>query len=438
MFGRHSFAHGVHPPPEKDTRDLAIRQFPFAPLLAIPLLQHAGNAAIPVVREGQEVARGQLLARADGDLSAPVHAPASGRVQQLATVPSINGARVPGVYLEPFPASTQEVIEGTPCDLATATPQEILDAVRDAGIVGLGGAAFPTHIKLRAPVEGDVDTLIINGVECEPYLTTDYRVMCEQTGDVVRGIRYLQAATGVQHVVLAVEKHNRDVLAAFEKLSTDDLDLQLVALDVKYPQGAEKMLIESLLGRRVPTGGLPSDVGAVCINVATTAEIGRLLPHGRGIQERVITIAGPGVKEPGNYRIAIGTPLEFVLDTVGVTEQVGVLLFGGPMMGQAAASLEVAVTKGTSGIIVLNEEAQPARVYPCILCARCVEACPMLLNPAELGLLARRAEFERAEAQNLFSCFECGACAYVCPSHLPLVQEIRTAKAALKRQARYG
>ena len=176
----------------------------------------------------------------------------------------------------------------------------------------------------------------------------------------------------------------------------------------------------------------------MCINVATTAEIGRLLPHGRGIQERVITIAGPGVKEPGNYRIAIGTRLEFVLETVGVTEQVGVLLFGGPMMGQAAASLEVAVTKGTSGIIVLNEETQPARVYPCIRCARCVDACPMLLNPAELGLLARRAEFERAEAQHLSVCFECGACAYVCPSHLPLVQEIRTAKAALKRQARYG
>jgi electron transport complex protein RnfC len=438
MFGRHSFRHGVHPPPQKTTRDHAIRRFPFAPLLKIPLLQHAGRPAIPVVCEGEEVQRGQLLARADGELSAPLHAPASGRVRSLASVLSLSGARVPGVYLEPFPASTQEVIEGTPCDVENATPEEILTAIQQAGIVGLGGAAFPTHVKLRVPLEREVDTLLINGVECEPYLTTDYRVMREQTEDVVRGIRYLQKATGVTQAVLAVENHNRDVLSEFETLLPADLDLKLISLDVKYPQGAEKILIHSVLGRQVPSGGLPSDVGAVCINVATTAEIGRLLPHGRGIQERVITIAGSAVAEPGNYRIPIGTPLDFLLDTVGAKDNVGQVFFGGPMMGQAAPSLDVAVTKGTSGIVALEGYHKPAPVYPCIRCSRCVEACPMYLNPAQLGLLARRGEHELAEAHHLFDCFECGACAYVCPSHLPLVQEFRSAKAALRRQAQYA
>jgi len=432
LLRRRSFRHGVHPDPEKAaTRDLPIRRFPFAPLLVVPLQQHAGKAARAVVREGEEVQRGQTLGAADGELSAAVHAPASGVVRRLGLVPDVSGRRVPGVFLEPWPGSTQELADGKPCALATATADDIVDAVRDAGVVGLGGAAFPTHVKLRA-ARGRVDTLIINGAESEPYLTTDYRVMVEQTPDLLLGIRYLLKATGAQRAVLGVEHHNRDVLARIRPL-LGELPLELRALRVKYPQGAEKILIRTLLGREVPRGGLPVAVGALCLNAATAAEIGRLLPRGRGIVERVVTFAGSGITRKGNYRIPIGTPLRFALEEAGASADLGRVVLGGPMMGQAVASLDVPISKGIAGVIGLAEAAAP-RSYPCIHCGRCLEACPLGLNPAELGELARAGDYARmAEDFHLADCFECGACSFVCPSHLPLTQDFRTAKAHLRR-----
>ncbi len=433
LFPRRTFHHGVHPDPEKAaTRDLPIRRFPFAPLLLVPLLQHAGRPAQAVVREGQEVRRGQVLGRADGDISAAVHAPASGVVRRLALVPSVLGRMVDGVYLEPWPGSTQEVADGVPCPLDEATPEEIVEAIRDAGIVGLGGAAFPTHVKLRVPA-GAVETLIINGAECEPYLTTDYCVMREQAADLVLGIRYLLKAVGAARAILAVEHHSRDVLDVVRAETTSGLPLELRSLAVKYPQGAEKVLIETLLGFEVPSGRRPADLGTLCINVATAAEIGRLLPHGRGILERVVTFAGDGIVDKGNYRIPIGTPLRFALEHVGTTTDVRRVVFGGPMMGEAVASLDIPITKGISGVMALTGGPH-RRVYPCIRCARCVDACPLDLNPAELGALARAGEPERMASEfHLHDCFECGACAYVCPSHLPLVQEFRAAKRRLQR-----
>ena len=430
-----SFRHGVHPPPEKSaTRDLPVRRFPFAPVLMVPLQQHAGKPAVAVVREGQEVARGELLAEPDGDFSVAMHAPASGTVRRIALVPTSAGSMVEGVYLEPLPASTQEVAEGKPCPL-DATPTEILAAIQNAGIVGLGGAAFPTHVKLRVPQGRSVDAIIINGAECEPYLTTDHRVMLEQRDDILLGVRYLLRACGAERAILATESHSASAIEQINAMMPDDIPLETTTLQIKYPQGAEKILIETLLARQVPSGKLPMDVGAMCINVATTAEIGRLLPHGRGIQERVITISGPAVRDKGNYRIPIGTPLRFLLDQVGVSDDVSRVFLGGPMMGQAVASLDVPITKGTSGVVALTEQQTPARaVYPCIHCGYCVEACPLFLNPCQLGVLARHDEFETMRDKlKLFDCFECGACAYVCPSHLPLVQEFRSAKARLRR-----
>ncbi|HEY7728936.1 MAG TPA: electron transport complex subunit RsxC, partial [Candidatus Eisenbacteria bacterium] len=420
-----------------ETKGLPIRQFPFAPVLLIPLIQHTGKPAVPVVREGQEVVRGQRIARPDGFVSVAMHAPASGVVRRIGLMPSISGRMVHGVYLEPFPGSTQEVAEGTPCDLAKATPEDILQAIQDAGIVGLGGAAFPTHVKLKIPAGKRVDALIINGAECEPYLTTDHRVMLEQRDDVFAGIRYLMKATGADKVVIGVEANKPDAAAHLRAGVPADLPARVDVVRVKYPQGAEKMLIRALFGREVPSGGLPIDVGVLCTNVATTAEIGRLLPLGRGIQERVITITGPAVKRKGNYRIPIGTPLRFLLEHVGVEEDVNRVFLGGPMMGQAASSLDISITKGTSGVVAFTEteaEGTHRKEYPCIHCAYCVDACPIFLDPSHLGLLAKIESFERmAKEHHLMDCFECGSCSFVCPAHIPLVQQFRIAKMMARR-----
>ena len=433
-----SFRHGVHPPESKDdTRGSSIRQFPFAPVLVIPLAQHFGNPSIPVVREGEEVQRGQLIAEADGFVSVPQHAPASGEVRRLGLVPSITGKMVPGIYLKPHPGSSQEVIDGEPCDDESATPDEIVAAIQAAGIVGLGGAAFPTHIKLRPPEGKSVETLILNGIECEPYLTTDHRVMLEQAADVHKGIRYLLKATGAGKAIIGVEANKLDAAGALRAATPTDLAVDIEVLDVKYPQGAEKMLITALLGAEVPSGGLPVDVGVVVVNVATAAEIGRLLPHGRGIQERVVTITGPAIRRKGNYRIPIGTPLRFALEQASVSEDVSRVFLGGPMMGQALSSLDIPITKGTSGFVAFTaaEIGAAAREYPCIRCAYCVDACPVFLNPAALGLLARNAEYERmADEFHLMDCFECGSCSYVCPSHIPLVQRFRLSKAIVRKR----
>jgi electron transport complex protein RnfC len=433
-----TFRHGVHPPESKEaTRDLAIRQFPFAPLLVLPLQQHAGKPAVALVREGQEVVRGQRIARPDGFVSVALHAPASGVVRRIALAPSIGGRMLPAVFLEPFPGSTQEVADGTPCPLDTATPDAIVAAIQEAGIVGLGGAAFPTHVKLKLPEGKHVDTLIVNGAECEPYLTTDHRVMLEQSADIVTGIRYLLRVSGAGRAIIGVEANKPDAAERLRAELPRDLPATVDVVRVKYPQGAEKMLITALLGREVPSGGLPVDVGALCVNVATTAEIGRLLPRGRGIQERVITIGGPAVRHKGNYRIPIGTPLRFILETVGVEEDVRRVFLGGPMMGQAASSLDIPITKGTSGVTAFTDgEAGHVddRVWPCIRCAYCVDACPLFLDPARLGLLALNEEFARmADTYHLMDCFECGCCSFVCPSHIPLVQQFRVAKAAVRK-----
>ena len=439
-FGRRfpTFTHGVHPPESKDeTAKLPIRQFAFAPVLVIPLSQHIGNPSLPVVREGQEVTRGQVLAEADGFVSVAQHAPASGTVERIGLVPSIAGRMVQGIYLKPWPGSSQEVAEGTPLDVDTATPDEIITAIQSAGIVGLGGAAFPTHVKLRPPDGKVIDTLLLNGVECEPFLTTDHRVMLEQAPDVHAGIRYLLKATGAKRAIIGIEANKLDAAGALRAAAPSDLDVAVEVVAVKYPQGAEKMLITALTGREVPSGGLPADLGIIVVNVATAAEIGRLLPHGRGIQERVVTITGPAVRRKGNYRIPIGTPLRFALEQAGVTDSVSRVFLGGPMMGQALSSLDIPITKGTSGFVAFtsDETGEEAYEYPCIRCGYCVDACPIHLNPAQLGLLARNAEYERMASEfNLKDCFECGSCAYVCPAHIPLVQRFRSAKAQLRKR----
>ncbi len=440
LFNLHknTFKHGIHPPESKDeTNGLPIRQFPFAPVIILPMAQHIGAPSQIVVREGQEVQRGQLLAKANGYVSVPMHAPVSGKVRKIANVPTISGKMSTGIYIEAFPFSTQEVLEGNPIDPDTATPEEILQGIQDAGIVGLGGAAFPTHVKLKVPEGKTCETLIINGVECEPYLTTDHRVMLEQEDDIFTGIKYLLKATGAKKAIIGIEANKQDAADHLSKHIPKGLRVSVQVLPVKYPQGAEKMLITSILGKEIPSGKLPIEAGAVVVNVATTAEIGRLLPHGRGIQERVITITGPGVKKKGNYLIPVGTPLRYVLEQVGVDEDISEVYMGGPMMGMAVSNLDISIVKGTSGILVFTKKDvnRSTTIYPCIKCGACVDACPILLNPSKLGILAKfEAYNEMASDFNLMDCFECGSCTYVCPSHIPLVQYFRQAKRIVRKR----
>jgi Na+-translocating ferredoxin:NAD+ oxidoreductase subunit C len=441
LFGGKTFRHGIHPPELKDeTRGLRIHQFPFAPLLIVPLSQHIGKPALPLVSEGSEVSRGQVIAAPDGFMSVAIHAPASGVIRKIAFTPSINGKMEPAFFIEPYAASTQEVCEGTPLCASSATAQQILDAIQAAGVVGLGGAGFPTHAKLQIPEGKYVDTLIINGAECEPYLTTDHRVMLEHADDVMSGIPYLMTATGAKRAIIAVEANKQDAADSLRCAIPSGAAISVEVLPVKYPQGAEKMLISALLGRDVPSRGLPVDVHAICVNVGTTAELGKLLPHGMGLQERVITVGGPAIKKKGNYRIPIGTTLRFILETVGTEEDLSTVVMGGPMMGTAVSSLDIPITKGSTGVIAFTEREtgrmRQRKEYPCIRCGSCLDACPMFLNPSKLGLLAKHGEHQlMVHDYHLMDCFECGCCTYVCPSHIPLVQHFRVAKASVRKAA---
>ena len=432
-----SFLRGIHLNDYKDeTSRLPIQRFPFAPLLILPLKQNAGRAPKPIVRQGQEVTRGQKIAEADGSLSVALHAPESGVIKKIDLVPTISGQMEPGIYLQSYPGSTQEVVESKSCDWQSATPEEIVKAIQDAGIVGLGGAAFPTHAKLIPPRDEPVDTLIINGAECEPYLTTDHRVMLEQTADIMLGIRYLVKATGARQVIIGVEANKPDAYTALCDAAKNEHNVTVEEVNAKYPQGAAKILIKALTGRETPSGAHTSAIGVIVCNIATTAEIGRLLPHGRGILERVITVGGPAIKDKGNYRIPIGTPLRFVLDTTGIKDNVSRVFLGGPMMGNAAPNLDISITKGVSGVIAFTERELPktTKVYPCIHCGYCVDVCPLGLNPSMLGLLANVKQYQAmASDYHLKDCFECGACSFICPSHIPLVQQFRVAKSMLKR-----
>ncbi len=435
----HTFKHGIHPPQNKDeTNRSGIKHFPFAPVLVVPLSQHVGAPAVPVVIEGQEVTRGQLIAKANGFVSVPMHAPATGIIKKIAPAPTISGKMTMAIYLEPFPGSGQEVMDGTPLDVDKAPPDEIIQAIQDAGIVGLGGAAFPTHVKLKPPKGKHADTLIINGVECEPYLTTDHRVMLEQSDAIFQGIRYLLKASGTERVIIGIEANKPDAIAHLRSQIPPDLPLTVEALDVKYPQGAEKMLISALLGKEVPSGGLPVDIGAIVVNVSTTAEIGHLLPLGRGIQERVITMTGPGINKKGNYWIPLGTPLRFVLEYIGIKDNLSEVFLGGPMMGTAVSSLDIPITKGTSGFVAFTEDeisSKKQKIYPCIHCGACVEACPLFLNPSKMGILAHFGAYDKMVAEyNLMDCFECGSCTFVCPSHIPLVQYFRMSKGIIRKR----
>ncbi len=441
LWSRKTFPHGIHPEDNKGyTADKPIRPLPFPPELILPLAQHTGKPSVPLVHVGQEVVRGEPIARADGFVSVPLHAPATGTIRAIELRATSKGPKTPSIILDVYPGDSQEICYTAERDVEAMSPAEIIQAVQDSGLVGLGGAAFPTHVKLSPPKEHTVHTVLLNGCECEPFLTTDHRVMLEQAPDLVRGTQILMKALGAKQGIIAVEDNKLDAAAAIEAALPADNSVSVRVVRTKYPQGAEKMLAKAVLNIEIPSGGYPSSVGLGIFNVSSTAQLGRALPRTQGIIERVVTVTGPGIDKPGNYLVPVGTPVRFILEKLGFRGAEQTLIMGGPMMGNTVASLDVPITKGCGGFLVLTEKELSTQTfesaYPCINCGHCVEACPMILNPCEMGKLASKARYEEmASKYYLNDCFECGCCSYVCPAGIPLVQHFRIAKATNREQA---
>lgn len=436
MGGHATFRHGVHPPELKElTAAVPIRRMPFPAEVALPVRQHAGKPARVVVKPGDAVERGDLVAAADGFVSAPVHASATGTVAAVDWGPHPDGTAALTVRITVSRHSAQIPRARLVPEWHDLEPQQIVQAVQDAGVVGLGGAAFPTHVKLVQPKDARIRTILLNGCECEPYLTTDHRVMVEQPERVLLGLRIMMRALGVTKAVVGIERNKPDAIEAVSAALPRDLDVTVMPLTVKYPQGAEKMLVESVLGVEVPSGRLPMHVGALVQNVASAATIAEVFETGLPLVERVVTVTGRGVRTPGNFVVPVGTRLRDVLAHCGgLLPTAREVVIGGPMMGVAQGDLDVPVTKGATGIVVFaDDEVGSPEGGPCIRCGRCLEACPVYLNPSLLGRLARKGRWEDMPAHRLQDCMLCGSCSYVCPSAIPLSQLFGAARTMLRR-----
>ena len=432
-----SFRHGVHPPEHKElTAHVPIRRMPFPSEVVIPLRQHAGKPAKLVVREGDRVLRGDVLGEADGFVSAPVHASASGHVAEIGLWPHPDGSMDTAVRIEVEKFSPQVPRPRIVPRWEDLSVDRIIAAVQQGGVVGLGGAAFPTHVKLAPPRDIKVDTIILNGAECEPYLTTDHRIMVEYPERVQLGARIMLRTLGAQRVVIGVERNKPDAIEALQRTRPTDIDVSILPLTVKYPQGAEKMLIKSVTGREVPSGKLPVSLGVVVQNVGSAASIAEIFDTGLPLVERIVTVSGPGVREPANLIVPVGTKLRDLLAACGgLADDAEEIIFGGPMMGLAQSSLDVPIVKGTTGVVVLTTpDVDPAESFPCIRCGRCLDACPVFLNPSALADYARTARYEEMEAMHLMDCMLCGSCSYVCPSKIPLSQLFQASKAAVRKR----
>lgn len=431
---RPTFRHGVHPPASKErTAGLPVTRMPFVAEYVLPLSQHIGKPSHPIVGARDPVVRGQRIAEADGFISTALHAPVTGTVKGIERRLHPNGKMLDAIVIETDPLSAQR-LETLPLDGTARSGADLVEAAQGAGLVGLGGAAFPSHVKLSLPDDKRVDVVIVNGVECEPYLTCDHRLMLERPEAVLRGTELMLEQLGAPRAYIGIEANKPDAIAALRRLAPDHIEV--AALEVKYPQGAEKMLIDAVLDREVPSGGLPLDVGIVVNNVGTVAGLADLVDEGSPLVERIVTVTGPGIRHPRNLLVPIGTPVRAVVEHCGgLLPATARLVLGGPMMGAAQKSLDVPVLKGTSGILALDaEESGPRQEFACIRCGRCVDACPLLLNPTRLMQLSRAEKSDELEALNVMDCFECGSCAYACPSNIPLVQWLRMGKAMVKQE----
>jgi electron transport complex protein RnfC len=434
------FSGGVHPGDWKElTSGQPTVEMPLPPEIVVHLHQHTGAPCRPLVSKGDRVLAGQKIGDAEAFVTAPVHSPVSGVVAALEPRPHFTGVRLPAVVITPDGAQESVRLEH-PASSGTPTPEEIRRLVREAGIVGLGGAAFPTHVKLSPPKEKPIDTVLINGCECEPFLTCDHRNMLEQADRLLDGVRLLLTAVGASRATIGVEENKPDAIRHLSSLAGGGVEVR--ALPTVYPQGAEKQLVQALLGRVIPSGKLPMDVGALVQNVGTAIAVSEAVRDGLPLIRRTVTISGSGIRSPRNLRVPVGTSLAFVVEQCGgLVEDVVKVIMGGPMTGFAQFNLEAPVVKGTSGILALRARdtfRDEILHRPCIRCGRCLEACPMILMPSALGQYARLEDWEAVERFNVMDCIECGCCGYVCPARIPLVQLFKLGKAKViaARQAK--
>ncbi len=423
---------GVHPPENKLSAHAAIAPLPLPKQVNITLGQHLGAPSTPIVNKGDVVKVGQLIAKSAGFISANIHSSVSGKVLKIDDVYDSSGYRKPSIiiavegdeWMESINTS-KEIIHDI-----KLTSKEIIDKINEMGVVGLGGATFPSFVKLMVPEGKRVDTLIINGVECEPYLTSDHRIMLERGEEMLVGVSILMKGLQVQKAMIGIENNKPDAIDALDKLCKKFNGISVHPLKVQYPQGGEKQLIQALTGREVPSGKLPIEVGCVVNNVGTAVAVYEAVQKNKPLFERVVTVTGSSVKNPSNFLVRIGTPVRELIEAAGgLPEDTGKIINGGPMMGKALLSADIPVVKGTSGILLMPDDQSHRHTESnCIRCAKCVQACPMGLEPVLLTKTSKLKLFDRVEKERVMDCIECGSCSYTCPANIPLLDYIRYGK----------
>jgi electron transport complex protein RnfC len=436
---RRRFAHGIHPEElTEQTAQLPIQRVPFVNRYILPLGQHLGAPARPTVKVGERVQRGQRLAEPGAFVSTALHSPVTGWVRAVAAPRRYPGGKLqPAIEIEADPYATQRLESKSSIDWTSLSTKKFIDHVQQAGIVGLGGAAFPSHVKYALPDGMQTNHLVVNGAECEPYLTNDHRLMLERPDTVLEGVEIVRQKLGAKQATIGVELNKADAIAVLQKhISRRQYQqIQIAPLRVKYPQGAEKMLIKSLFGVEVPAGQLPRDVGVTVNNVGTIVAIADYFATGMPLIERIVTVSGPGIEQAANLIVPLGTPIREVLRFCGGLKQTTrEVIMGGPMMGTPIASLDVPIIKGSSGILAFTAaQTSKPKEYDCIRCGRCLESCPHFLNPSRLARLAKVGWYEDMAQYNAMDCIECGACTFSCPSGIPIVQLIRVGKTEIRK-----
>jgi len=429
---------GIHPAEHKElTEHLAIEEMPAPDQVVLPLSMHFGAPAKPLVKKKQEVQEGELIATVEKALGASIHSSVTGVVKTIEVHPHPTMVRCEAIVIERDQSAPPKTYE--PVNWEKLTREQLLARVKDAGIVGLGGAGFPTHVKLSPPPSAKIDTLILNGAECEPYLTTDHRIMLEHAEKIVQGVRIILKILGIKNCVIGIELNKADAInimnkAVRETARDDGVSIKVQGLTVKYPQGSEKQLIFSLVRRAVPGGGLPFDVGVIVQNISTTLAIYEAVALNKPLYDKVVTFSGRALARPANLKVKVGTVVSDVVKFLGGTKDLIKIVAGGPMMGFAVSSIDIPIVKTTSGMLFLNSsETDLGEQGPCIHCGWCMEACPMGLSPKEVGIYVEAGKGHLTEKFGIFDCFECGSCAYVCPAKRPLVQYARMAKIMVKK-----